>query len=282
MAEYIIQKAVEPSKVVKSRRLRLEDMAVMYEAQPKYDGCCAVIRVDDGEAFSRTGEPNKALGGIIRELRTFPQLAGTVVIGEAWHPELPFNEISGAFRRFTESNRLILVIHDVIPKAEFHRGFDATPYRVRMGLTRGVCSPRVRVTNRMEPGSYGDPQTVCNALVDHGGFDGLILRDPEGTWTRGSGTTGEIIKIKRKLSFDLRVVGTWPGEGRHEGRIGSLIVDFRGKTLRVGTGLSDADRELDDWIGQIVEVEAMDYSSDGLLREPRLKGRRYDKLEPDT
>ena len=56
--------------------------------------------------------------------------------------------------------------------------------------------------------------------------------------------------------------------------------------MGAGTGLRDDERDVSkfeaNWLGKIVEIEAMDYSSDGLLREPRLKGVRLDKLEPDA
>src|SRR5690606_20801028 len=138
------------------------------------------------------------------------------------------------------------------------------------------------------PGTAGHEtwQGWCNELKARGGYDGLILRDPKGTWTRGSGVTGEIIKLKPVLSFDLRVVGAEEGKGKHAGRLGAIVVEFQGKKLRVGTGFSDAERK--DWwengedlIGQIAEIEAMDFSADGLLREPRFKGIRHDKLEAD-
>lgn len=58
-------------------------------------------------------------------------------------------------------------------------------------------------------------------------------------------------------------------------------MEFQGKRLGVGSGVP---HKLEDVpkVGDIVEVEAMDLSGDGLLREPRFKGIRFDKLEPDT
>ena len=56
--------------------------------------------------------------------------------------------------------------------------------------------------------------------------------------------------------------------------------DFRGKRLGVGSGVPHKQEDVPP-VGSIVEVVAMDYSSDGLLREPRFKGVRFDKTQPD-
>src|SRR5690606_37030222 len=96
------------------------------------------------------------------------------------------------------------------------------------------------------------------------------------------GTGGEIIKVKNRIRVTLPVVGYEKGEGKHAGRIGALVCYYNGKEQRIGTGLTDKQRE--DWMRELpalVEVEAMGLSKDGLLREPRLKGVRYDVLEAD-
>ena len=124
---------------------------------------------------------------------------------------------------------------------------------------------------------------LTSQLVDDPeGYDGLILADPEGTWTAGRGTTGEKVRLKKTLSFDLRVTGVHEGVGEKTGRaVYTLTVDYKGKSLGVGSGLPhDFDRV--PKVGDIVEIHAMDYSSDGLLREPRYKGIRFDKEQADT
>lgn len=141
---------------------------------------------------------------------------------------------------------------------------------------------RIQLAQGWGAGDYGNAQDKCNALVDEGGYDGLILRDPNAGWAVGAGTEGAIIKIKRKLSFDLRVVEVNTAVGEKTGRtVYKLVVEFRGLRLGVGSGVP---HKFDDVpvVGDIVEVEAMDYSSDGLLREPRYKGTRHDKVAPDV
>jgi DNA ligase-1 len=273
-----------------------------YIAQPKYDGCnLTVIIYLDGNvlAFSRTGEEVKSVDHIKMALAAMPGIRPGAYLGEAWAPDLEFNEISGLFRRQAtteETCRLQMAIFDYVDLEDYLGGDCVVPYDIRvawlpentdLGIVKQGHAPVWLA------GSFGKlaetlpgntAQHVCNKLVESGGYDGLILRDPNGGWRKGSnGTTGEIIKIKRVLSFDLRCVGWDEGKGRNAGRMGNIVCAFEGKYLNVGTGFTDSQREdPDQFVDQIVEIEAMDYSSDGLLREPRFKGIRHDKLEADA
>jgi len=310
MAEYIVHKAVELSKVKAKRRAELSEPGYLeahYIAQPKYDGCNMVVEVyedADGDirtlAQSRTGEIVQSVTHIEMALATFPGMKTGVYLGECWAPDLEFHEISGLFRRQTpdeDTCRLQFAIFDYLTPEEWEAGASEVEYGNRVARIPPQLGlvPQARAPVWLA-GSFGHiaetwtnttAQDVCNKLVEAGGYDGLILRDPNGPWRKNDrGTGGEIIKIKRKLSFDLRVVGFEPGKGKHAGQIGSLIVEFRGQRMGAGTGLRDDERDVaqfeNNWLGKIVEIEAMDYSADGLLREPRLKGIRLDKLEPDA
>lgn len=283
MAEYIIQKAVELGKVVKGRRLTLEQYGEQFYAQNKYDGCCAVIDVEAGVVRSRTGEFCRSMGAVVDTLRRIGY-TNEILIGEAWTHGVEFNVLSGWFRQHAPEPRLGFVINDVLTQEEWAAGHSdfPWPHRFRRALDTFGVSPPVFTATTYEPGSYGHPQAVCDALVGEGGYDGLILRDPFGTWTVGRGTTGEIVKVKRKLSFDLRVTAIKEGVGEKTGRsVYTLDVAYNNRTLSVGSGVPHSRSDLPA-VGDIVEVEAMDYSSDGLLREPRYKGIRYDKLEADA
>lgn len=308
MANEIIHKAVELSKVKTKRRAELEQpgyLAKHYISQPKHDGCNVIMKLYPAptdqvgwvpaETMSRTGEPNRAMGRAERALTSLlaPEVqahGGLVVLGEAWWPgKDQFSEISGHFRRHSESDRLRMVVFDCLTLEEFNAGRSDVGYLNRMKRLGKPCEWGVDPDPVQLIQSYSlavEPQEQCNILVEKGGYDGIVYRDPFGTWQRGRGTDGEIIKIKRKLSFDLLVTGVHEGLGKNVGRVGAISVSYKGAELRCNAG-TDAERGA--WwenpaliIGKIVEVEAMDFSSEGLLREPRYKGIRHDKLEPDA
>lgn len=98
-----------------------------------------------------------------------------------------------------------------------------------------------------------------------------------------------IFKVKVMQTADLKIIGFEQGQGRNEGRLGALLVDFKGSTVGVGTGFSDFDREhiwknQDQYLGKIAEIQYFEISKDKTgvesLRFPVWKHLRTDKAEP--
>lgn len=74
------------------------------------------------------------------------------------------------------------------------------------------------------------------------GGEGLILRNPWSFWTPKR--TRNLLKVKPFVDDDARIVDFVWGEGKHEGRMGAMIVEWRDKTFELGTGFTDEEREL--------------------------------------
>jgi ATP-dependent DNA ligase len=301
--QWLVHKPVEPEKVKKDKRPSEHDLCNHYIVQPKYDGCALVIFVhsiaDDKGLFStnirtRTGEHVASCYHIEEAIAHFPAIKPGVYFGEAWQKGRTAAEISGDVRRHSAAPDLQCVIYDYVTHDEFQQGFSDLGYEERI---MRLPEPFFRIAQEGNPiwpatceGTLAEweltPMQAAKQYVELGGYDGIILRDPRGKWSRGVGTNGEIIKVKTKLSYALRVVGWEPGKGKHAGKIGTLLVSFNGKTQGAGTGLKDSERLLEEyndrWANKIVEIEAMGLTADGLLREPRLKGVRVDVMEPDA
>jgi DNA ligase-1 len=76
-----------------------------------------------------------------------------------------------------------------------------------------------------------------------------------------------ILKVKRFYTIDLNVVSVEEGSGRLSGRLGAFVVDYKGNTLNVGSGMTDAQRDefwlkRDDLPGRVIEVKYKEESSD--------------------
>lgn len=287
MANYLVHKAVDLSKVKAKRRVVLSQPGYLeqnYWVLKKYDGCCGIVFINsDGVAshmVTRTGEKIRSCDHILNWITTDRHWKDVVLFVELWHRDMEFADISGKVRQHSPAPELIYKAWDVVPADAYDVGECTVPFKQRyVWIQENTPEDFCAYLYPFNPVSL---QQEANQLARSGRYDGLIAKDPNGTWKLGLGTDGESIKIKQKLSFDLEVVGVTEGAGKHEGRIGSLLVRFLdGVIIGVGTGLSDRDRLRDDWVGKIVEVEAMGYSSEGSLREPRLKGERFDKEQAD-
>ena len=118
------------------------------------------------------------------------------------------------------------------------------------------------------------------------GQEGLILKPFDHLYTFKRSV--DWIKMKATDSVELVCVGVNEGEGKYQGMIGALRCEGRVKGLvvsvRVGTGLSDHDRELppSEYIGKQIEVDynsVIQNSASGKhsLFLPRFVGIRHDK-----
>lgn len=294
MAEYLILKAVEHDKLpVKFKKLypTVQSLAdTGWWTQRKYDGCMGIAYIDhrreDCRMLSRTGEDySKSCEFILNELYDGPKLRGKVLIGEVWEPidRAAFPAISGKFRRQRADTGLRFMVHDLLPTGLVTR----EPYRMRFADLCEFFPPvpleyaRCHVAETYQ--TKQDAEARALQWQGEGGFDGAIMRDPNAGYTIGTVKAGEIVKVKPTLSLDLLCVSWEAGEGKHAGKIGALVVEYKGVRSGVGTGLSDADRDSNvlSFVGKIVEIECLGITAEGKLREPRFKGVRHDKLKAD-
>ena len=102
-------------------------------------------------------------------------------------------------------------------------------------------------------------------------------------------------KIVRMVSYDLTCIGWEEGKGKYKGKVANLIFKWKGgKTVKamLGKGWTheDAERMYHDIkhggelnvIGKIFAVKALQESSKGVLRLPKVGELRHDKEEPDV
>jgi ATP-dependent DNA ligase len=88
------------------------------------------------------------------------------------------------------------------------------------------------------------------------GFEGAYYKSPEHIHTGKRVNTA--IKAKQRPTADLLCVDVEEGSEKYVGMIGSLVlVDSKGRTVKVGSGLSDADRmkPFDYYIGKVIEID---------------------------
>jgi DNA ligase-1 len=286
MADYIIQKAID-RKDMSARALKGTE-GKEYDVQPKYDGCHMVVKLWPGGAWaaeSATGEVVKSCNHIVDALMSVLEVSEPLAVcGEVWVPGTEFPEISGAFRRHSPQPHLMFAAFDVVAlKGEVLD--DPRPYRMRTTPLRHPAYKHPSLV-RFNAGFAGpiNEEEYAKKLKAAGGYDGAILHDLDAPYKVGRCRAGEVIKIKPLLSFDLMVTGVEKAIGTKTGKnTGALVCRFKeGAEVRVATGLTQAEVEdIDSFVGKIIEVEAMAITKDGLLREPRFKGVRYDKAAPD-
>lgn len=295
----LVHKPVELRNLNKA--LQERDIATLdFHWQVKYDGCCTIAVVKDGEVsfFTREANAVKSLDHIAEVMKNCPD---GVYFGEAWAPDMEFSQISGLFRRQASSEEtavLRFVLFDSVTVPEFEAGTSDEPFERRWvrvldiyaALASGFGAGRVMLAS----GALGGTEHFrlldekVKSLQSQGLWetDGYIAKERAGCWQAGAGKGGETVKVKDHMSVDLRCVGLEEGQGKFAGMVGSLICEYKGQRLKVGGGrLTTLERET-IWyepqllVGKIVEVHGLKGSTFDLIREPRFQRIRHDKTEP--
>lgn len=134
-----------------------------------------------------------------------------------------------------------------------------------------------------------DP-TGLFALVKSAGLEGIIMKDPSGTYVPGQRSKGWI-KVKTVQRVTCIAVGYESGQGARSAFGAMNLVMLSGKEVvsvgRVGTGFTQADiRELKALIDAgtpvVVEIECLNRTAADQLRFPVYIGRRTDLSVADA
>lgn len=102
--------------------------------------------------------------------------------------------------------------------------------------------------------------------------------------------TNNLLKCKKFNTCDLRIIGFEEGTNKYSGMLGAFICEYKGGTVKVGSGLTDEQRK-EIWQnrskhqGTIIEISYFEETKDSTgkksLRFPTFKDFRPDKTEPN-
>ncbi len=98
------------------------------------------------------------------------------------------------------------------------------------------------------------------------GGEGVMLRRPGSLYEHKR--SGDLLKLKRFQSEEAEVIGYEAGTGKHTGRVGALVCRFAEKIFKIGTGLTDREREQPPAIGAQVTFSFFELTEGGIPRFP--------------
>ena len=113
------------------------------------------------------------------------------------------------------------------------------------------------------------------------GYEGVMVKDLEALYRRGRGY--EVMKVKSFHDADVEVLRVEEGKGKFRDKCGTLVVDFNGVEVGVGSGMDDELRQEiwnnpNDYIGRLIEVRYQEVTPDGSLRFPTFIHFRNDRV----
>jgi DNA ligase-1 len=222
----------------------------------------------DGKTFlSRLGNPYLAPEWFVAGLPSTP------LDGELWAGRKQFQRAVSIVRRQDRSDRwreITFVVFDA-------PALDA-PFEERLAHCRELFAndrPAHAQLHEHAVCAGSEALRVELARIEALGGEGLMLRKPGSRYVVGRSST--LLKVKSFLDAEACVVEHVPGEGRHEGRLGALVVEAPdGTRFSVGTGFTDAEREAPPPIGTVITYRYQELSTGGVPRFPSFVGCRDD------
>ena len=88
--------------------------------------------------------------------------------------------------------------------------------------------------------------------------------------------TNVLLKVKKFLDTEVKVIGFEPGINKYENTLGSLICEYKGNTLNVGSGISDELRDYiwthqDEYLNKFITVKYFEESYNSTTGIPSLR-----------
>ena len=290
-----------------------------FVGQVKKDGVCSltVIQGEVAAIFSRTGKRFTNTGKLEHDIECMG-LSNGIYLGEMCCNLVSLEQLSGV----TNPNRVNpvkpdmahvpnnLEMHwfDLVSINSFIEGFSPASFETRHNVLRN------RFTSA--PGYFKGPPTSLSVIsytplhselaiskfADAAikiGEEGIVIRDPEATWEAGH-KGWRVMKKVRGVDYDLMCIGYEEGKGKYAGKVANLIFGWKdGLEIKcmLGKGWTHKDAEnmfhdiqvqaktfgpQNSPIGQIFQVYALEESSKGKLRLPKVGELRHDKSKPDV
>jgi DNA ligase-1 len=222
----------------------------------KLDGVRAVW---DGQALRfRSGRHIAAPSWFVAAL---PSLA---LDGELWMARGAFDRLSGVVRQSVPNDDAWREVQYWIFDTPRHPG----TFSERVGLVQSVLAaapvPWLKPVAQHEVKDARALQTLLQETVRQGG-EGLMLHRADALWQ--DGRTDALFKFKPEPDEEAQVLGYLPGQGRHAGLTGALLVrNAAGIRFALGSGLSDAMRREPPAIGSWVTYRHRGHTPGGVPR----------------
>lgn len=271
--------------------VKKKPQSVMVEI--KLDGYRALGFVEEDGSVSirtRNGKLIEGFTAIEKELATLPK--GYVYDAEIIGKVEEFGDMQkSVFKKGEEGKIGTLVIFDTLPISEFKEGQSRDGLLARKIVLNELSRTRrdlkeieFLASTTVFTDDYEDRvQELYDSAVLQG-REGIMVKDADSKYV--CKRSASWAKWKPFETGDFTVIGVEEGTKRNAGKLGAFIIDYKGHSVNVGSGFSDAEREEywknpGQYVGLTIEVQYQDATENkkgGLsLRFPTFKGFREDK-----
>lgn len=270
-----------------AQKFELKRIAGMNEVfvEPKLDGirCFAIVENNEAKLFARSG----------KLITNFDDTIGSALVdlGDGCYDgELMGEDFIAIMRQAYRKENVdqegtYVALFDFLPLDEWKTNKTIMTTKDRYHeliarISRCKQSDYVKSVDRfLVDSSYSEIMKLHNTFVSNG-YEGAMVKTIDSPYNFGR--SYDIMKVKEFHDVDLYIESIEEGSGRHAGRAGAVVVDFKGTKVKIGSGFSDDERiniwnDQDSFIGRMIEVRYQEVTPDGSLRFPTFVCFRNDR-----
>ena len=249
--------------------------------EPKYDGirCIAIVDKNEVEMFARSG----------KQIVNFIDTVGSdlICLGDGvYDGEIMSEDFTELMRQvYRKKNAKVsdvsYVIFDYLPIKEWKSKMSKMTCEDRYNVLLSR-EPRQHKFLSLAPRYYITPDKILDyhKAFEGLGYEGTMIKSIDAPYKFNRGY--EVMKLKSFLDADCEVIRIEAGSGKFKETTGSLVVDFNGVEVGIGSGLSEKERAAiwaapNEYIGMTVEIRYQEVTNDGSLRFPTFVCFRNDR-----
>ena len=238
--------------------------------QPKLNGVRAKWDFINQCFISRSGKliPELCIPHLYEKMKS---VDGFDLDGELFCQGMPLQDIKGILtqsRLETAPNAAMIDFHifDIIQSDYCYRRLD------KMQELYGNTT--IQIVNSYIADSHEMLKTMDRIILDKG-YEGIMIRNRMGLYVEGR--SWNLMKLKPLIRIQVQITGFIEGYGKFGGKLGAFLVQWDGKTFKIGGGnMSTAERkewweDRHQWLGKLIEIEYRELTIAGIPSQAQFK-----------
>ena len=238
-----------------------------YLISEKYDGVRAIW---DGKTLqTRQGNTINAPVWFTKDL------PATALDGELWLGRGQFDALSGAVRKdLAVDAQWQKITYHIFELPNATGTFETRAKRI-VEIVKNANLPHLKAVAQFRVKDEAELNLRLKQMVKNGG-EGLMLHRADAEYI--TGRNAALIKLKPLFDAEATVISHSAGKGKYKGKLGALVVETPdGIRFKLGTGLTDAQREYPPKIGSLVTYTYKDKTKNGKPKFARFLRVRDEK-----
>lgn len=270
-------------------RLPNEEMYVT----EKFDGVRCFTQIRNGQVIMKSRQ-NKVFEGLVDIVKDIKALGldnvcldGELLAIDVGNEDVYKETMKRVSIKDMEKHGVKYMLFDVLPLLEFDKKIGLVKYSDRRRKLESISETEfIKIAPLLYRGKEVNEILTILDEYRNKGSEGLMINVDKPYEFKRSKT---LLKLKVMSTVDLRVIGLEEGDGRLAGTLGNIIVEYKGNTVKVGSGFSLRQRDEIwnspcDYLNKIVEIQYFEETTNEQgtlsLRFPIFKQWRFDKDEP--